>query len=162
MIGCKSFMPSAYHVKDVRDYVFPNCFLYHQQLLALLITVPVLFLVPAATGAVDSCTSLQTIGAWQWLWWIFYLLFVFSVVALIRFIHILISSQLFYSFNRAWNSSRKQGFSQKWKLKITGKNIFREKKINKHTFFFQWKLRWWICECKLKVQNRHSSKILVC
>ena len=25
-----------------------------------------------------------------------------------------------------------------------------------------WKLRWWICECKLKVQNWYSSWILVC
>ena len=63
---------------------------------------------------------------------------------------------------RAWNSSRKRGFSQKWKLKIAGKRTFSvRKKINKHTFFL-WKLIWWICECKLKVQDWHSSWILVC
>ena len=39
--------------------------------------------------------------------------------------------------------------------------IFREKKIDKHSFFI-WNLRWWICECKLKVQNWYSSWILVC
>ena len=31
---------------------------------------------------------------------------------------------------RAWNSSRKRGFSRKWKLK------FAEKQIDRHTFFF--------------------------
>ena len=28
--------------------------------------------------------------------------------------------------------------------------------------FCLWKLKWWICECKLKVQNWYSSQILVC
>ena len=32
-------------------------------------------------------------------------------------------------------SSRKRGFSRKWKSKIVEKNIFRWKKIHKHTFF---------------------------
>ena len=42
------------------------------------------------------------------------------------------------------------------------KNIFSVgKKIDKHTHFL-WKLRWWICECKLKVQHWYSSWIVVC
>ena len=41
------------------------------------------------------------------------------------------------------------------------KNIFRGEK-NWQAYFFLWKWRWWICECKLKVQNLHSSWILVC
>ena len=34
-------------------------------------------------------------------------------------------------------------------------------KIDRHTFLL-WILRWWICECKLKVQNWYSSWILEC
>ena len=37
--------------------------------------------------------------------------------------------------NRAWNSSRKQGFSRKLKSKISEKRYFPWKKIDKHTFF---------------------------
>ena len=37
--------------------------------------------------------------------------------------------------------SRKRGFSQKWKSKIMGKNIFRWKKIYKHFFFFSVKIK---------------------
>ena len=39
--------------------------------------------------------------------------------------------------------------SWKYKSKIEEQNIFRGKRIDKHTFFL-WKLRWWICECKLE------------
>ena len=62
--------------------------------------------------------------------------------------------------DQSLNSSWKWGFSLKWKSKIAEKNIFRGEK--NQVFFFLWKLRWWICECKLKVQNWHSSLILVC
>ena len=61
---------------------------------------------------------------------------------------------------RAWDSSRKRGFSRKWKS-IIAEKIFSGKRIDKQTFF-PWKLRWWICERKLKVQNWYSSWILVC
>ena len=38
---------------------------------------------------------------------------------------------------RAWNSSGKGGFSQKWKSKIAQGNVFHgKKKFDKHTFFF--------------------------
>ena len=61
---------------------------------------------------------------------------------------------------RAWNSSRKRGFLQKWKSKIVEKYFSVEK--NWQAYFFLWKWRWWICECKLKVQNWYSSWISVC
>ena len=48
--------------------------------------------------------------------------------------------------------------NENWKLR---KNIFCVGK-NWQAYFFLWKLRWWICECKLKVQNWYSSWILVC
>ena len=38
---------------------------------------------------------------------------------------------------RAWNSSRKRGFSQKGKSKIAEKIFFRGKQIHKHTLFFK-------------------------
>ena len=41
------------------------------------------------------------------------------------------------------------------------KKIFSVEK-NQVYFFFLWKFRWRICECKLKVQNWYSSWILVC
>ena len=48
------------------------------------------------------------------------------------------------------------------KIENRGKiNVPVGKKINRHTFFL-WKFRWWICECKLKVQNWYLSWILVC
>ena len=37
--------------------------------------------------------------------------------------------------NRAWISSRKRRFSQKWKSKIAEQNTFCGEEINKHTFF---------------------------
>ena len=62
---------------------------------------------------------------------------------------------------RAWNSSWKRGFLRKWKSKIAEKYFFCGKKSTS-ILFFLWKLRWWICECKLKVQNWYLSWILVC
>ena len=62
---------------------------------------------------------------------------------------------------RAWNLSQKQGFSRKWKSKIVEKYIFRGKKSTTKLSFL-WKLRWWTCECKLKVQSWYSSWIVVC
>ena len=49
--------------------------------------------------------------------------------------------------------------NKNWKSR---ENIFSvEKKIKMHTFF-RWKLRWWICEGKLKVQHWYSSWFFVC
>ena len=64
-------------------------------------------------------------------------------------------------FVRAWNSLRKQGFSRKWKSKIAEKYILHGKKWT-NILVFLWKLRLWICECYLMVQNWYSSWILVC
>ena len=55
-----------------------------------------------------------------------------------------ISSFLYY---RAWNSSWKR-FSRKLKSKITGKYIFRGKKIDKHTFFPSSLAAFWSCRDK--------------
>ena len=44
---------------------------------------------------------------------------------------------------------RKRGFSRKWKSKIAEKIFFAGKNRQAH-FFFLWKLRWLIFECKLK------------
>ena len=42
-----------------------------------------------------------------------------------------------YKQFRAWNSSRKRGFSRKWKSKMAEKIFFRGKQIHKHTLFFK-------------------------
>ena len=49
--------------------------------------------------------------------------------------------------------------NENWKSR--GKSIFCGEKIGQG-YFFLWKLRWWICECKSKVQNWHSSWTLMC
>ena len=64
-------------------------------------------------------------------------------------------------FIRAWNLLRKRGFSWKWKLKIAEKKYFPWEK-NQQAYLFLWKLKWWICECKLEVQNWYSLWIFVC
>ena len=48
------------------------------------------------------------------------------------------------------------------KMENHGKIYFPWKKNQQAYFFFLWKLRWWTCECKLKVRNWYSSWILVC
>ena len=40
-------------------------------------------------------------------------------------------------YKQAWNSSRKRGFSRKWKLKMAENFFFRGKQIHKHTLFFK-------------------------
>ena len=46
------------------------------------------------------------------------------------------------------------------KIKIRWKYTFCGKKSTS-ILFFLWKLRWWICKCKLKLQNLYSSWIWV-
>ena len=49
--------------------------------------------------------------------------------------------------------------NENWKSR---EKIFSMGEENRQAYFFVWKWRSWICECKLKVQNWHSSWMLMC